>query len=235
MVGEQVKGLPGLSGGKEANSPNSWDLWGSAQFSEKKKIPQILGTLSAPFSRKASASPLPQDGGAKLARGRRASKAPYQTQWARFCAQYAERDMAIWRGRAGLGASSKSLWQSFGRVGLGGFGPREDPKRSPRATPSKRGNAAARRPQTGQKPTKTEPSRGRKWDRLAELWQGLGWPGLAWPGLRWAGLGWAELSWAKLGWASWPGLRSGQTKPQSHPLKTGKRSGRAAPNNPKTE
>ena len=95
----------------------------------------------------------------------------------------------------------------------------------------KRGNAAARRPQTGQKPTKTGPVSGPKtaplnpvrkrlWQSFdkahpdacwAELdWARLGWERsqkrssrdcLAWARLSSAGLGYAKLGWAGLGWA----------------------------------
>ena len=64
-------------------------------------------------------------------------------------------------------------------------------------------------------------------------WAGLGWAqlgsaGLGWAGLGWAGLGWAGLGWAVLGWSQ-------KTRPRGLPSKTAKRSGTAAPNEPKTD
>ena len=123
------------------------------------------------------------------------------------------------------------------------------------------GNAAARRPQTGRKRTQNEaflrprtmrlnPAR----KPLARLWQcpraGLGLPG-CWAELAWV-LGWVLGWWVGPGWAgnephqkTEQTARSGRalaglgwapkTRPQSHPLTTGKRSGTAAPNRPKTD
>ena len=119
-------------------------------------------------------------------------------------------------GRAGLG------WAGLGCAGLGCAG--LVAKTRPRAYPSRQRNAAARRPQTSQKRTKTDAACGPKTPHLhpvckslwqcflAELWQGphhglgcaglgcgLAWPDLCWPG--WAGLAVCELG---LGWAASP-------------------------------
>ena len=83
-------------------------------------------------------------------------------------------------------------------------------------------------------------------------WAGLGWGGLGRAGLGWVALGWAKvgraglgwagltgLGWAGLGWAGlgWAGLRWAGRKNEapSLPFKTAKRSGTAAPNEPKTD
>ena len=109
-------------------------------------------------------------------------------------------------------------------------------KNAPNMDPPKQPNAAARRPQTGQKRTKngavSRPKMGplnpvrkafakrsaRPAPRLGPGCCELGWADLAWVGLAWAG--------ANLGWAEGFGLRASAI--QTHPLKTGKRSGRAA-------
>ena len=125
-----------------------------------------------------------------------------------------------WLAWAGLGWATLS-WARLGWASTG----------LPFKTGKRSGTAAPHKPKTDQKRSVTAAENGAsesgKTKPLAELWQGLGWPGPAWPGLRWlawAGLGWATLSWARLGWAS-TGL----------PFKTGKRSGTAAPHEPKTD
>ena len=99
------------------------------------------------------------------------------------------------------------------------------PKTKPQSHPLRtRKRSLARRPQTDQKRTKNDVA----W-RLKTAWLGwLGWAGLTWVGLGWAWLGWAWLGCAALGWAGlgWAGL--------GQPFQTGKHSGTAAPNKPKT-
>ena len=76
------------------------------------------------------------------------------------------------------------------------------------------------------------PLRGRKrlrWSR-GWAWAGLGW---AWAGLGW-GVGWAGVNVGNPGTRRLRTSGRPKTRPQSHPLKTGKRSGTAAPNGPKT-
>ena len=93
-------------------------------------------------------------------------------------------------------------------------------KRGPRATPSKRGNAAARRPETGQKRTKNGAFARPRTMRLNRQRFGKAHT-KAWAGL-WAGLGCAGLGWAghqKSGRRAYPS--STKTRPQSLPFKTG--------------
>ena len=145
-------------------------------------------------------------------------------------------------GWAGLGWPGLG-WAGLGWAGLAGLGwaPKTRPQSLPFKTGKRSGTARPNGPKTDRKRSrlgaKNDASESSRKKPLAELSRTKAWTGL-WAGLGCTGLGTKNeaphpglgcgLGWAVLGWAP-------KTRPQSHPLKTGKRSGTAAPNRPKTD